>query len=174
MIASLGSGINITRTSGGLSMSMSDADRFLRIWDTRTGTEISRLNTGSDVIGCVSFSKDWNILVTGSDSGLIRFFKWTPSSSVPESTLLASTKSIRNYPNPFPSVTTIEYQLRESGKVDLTILDITGKQVSLLVNELQPPGQHKVEWHAQGLPPGYYSARLIAGQQVIIHKLLKL
>ncbi|MFH0760315.1 MAG: T9SS type A sorting domain-containing protein [Bacteroidota bacterium] len=173
MIASLGSGINITRT-GGLSISMSDVDRFLRIWDTGTGAEMSRLNTESDVICGVSFSDDWKILVTGSESGLIRIFEWSPSSSVPEGAVLASMKSIRNYPNPFPTVTTIEYQLQESCKVDLKIYDDTGKQVSPLVNEFQSQGSQKVVWNAEGLPPGLYFARLIAGQQIIVHKLLKM
>ena len=75
-LASLGSGINITRTSsGGLSMSLSSADKFLRIWNLDTGTELPPLNIETDVVSCAALSADWSVLATGSDSGLIRIFK---------------------------------------------------------------------------------------------------
>jgi WD40 repeat protein len=77
MLASLGSGSNITRTpSGGISMSLSSADKFLRLWDLNTNAELPRLDTGTDVISCAAVSTDWSVLVTGSDSGLIRIFRW--------------------------------------------------------------------------------------------------
>jgi len=173
MMASLGSGVSVTRINGMIYITISNEDRFLRIWDTRTGTEMPRPNTGEDAISCVSFSKDWKILVTGCDSGLIRVFEWS-ASSVPEDAFPASMKSIRSYPNPFPVVTMIEYQLQESSKVDLAVYNETGKQVSLLVNEFQSQGLHQIEWNAVGLPPGLYFARLIAGRQINVHKLLKM
>lgn len=76
MIASCGSGMNINRSSGGFSLSLSDADKLLRIWDVASGTELLLVNTESDVISGVSFSSDWTILVTGSEAGLIRIFQW--------------------------------------------------------------------------------------------------
>ncbi|MFH0760316.1 MAG: WD40 repeat domain-containing protein [Bacteroidota bacterium] len=76
MIASRGSGVNINRSSGGFSLSLSDADKLLRIWDVASGTELSVVNTESDVISGASFSSDWTILVTGSEAGLIRIFEW--------------------------------------------------------------------------------------------------
>ena len=74
-IASLGSGTNVTRSGSQVSISISSADRFIRIWNLTTGAEYSRVNVGSDVIGGISFSSDWSRLVTGSDAGVIRIFQ---------------------------------------------------------------------------------------------------
>ncbi len=74
-LASLGSGTNVTRNGSQVSISISSADRFIRIWNLTTGAEYSRVNVGSDVVGGVSFSADWSRLVTGSDDGVIRIFQ---------------------------------------------------------------------------------------------------
>lgn len=176
LLASVGSGTNITRTpSGGISISLSSADKLLRIWDLKDGTEIlPRVNTGTDAITGVSFSADWSVLVTGSESGLIRIFHWETESSVPQDPVMAALKSIRNRPNPFPGTTTIEYQLLETGKVSLIIYDNLGQPLSTLVNEVQPQGRQQVEWNAEDLPSGLYYGRLTIGQRAIVHKILKL
>lgn len=76
VLASVGSGLNITRTSsGGISISLSSADRLLRLWNLTTGAELPRVNTASDVLSAVSFSRDWRLLVTGADGGSVRVFQ---------------------------------------------------------------------------------------------------
>ena len=63
----------------------------------------------------------------------------------------------QNYPNPFSSSTTIEYNMVENGFVTLTIFDTTGKQVSRLLNEKQTKGNHKVSFNSNGqLQGGVY------------------
>lgn len=57
------------------TISISNADRFLRLWNVSTGEELARVNTGTDVLSGVGFSADWSIFVTGSNTGLIRFFR---------------------------------------------------------------------------------------------------
>ncbi|HBB92988.1 MAG TPA: hypothetical protein DC042_15055 [Bacteroidales bacterium] len=174
LLSSVGSGTNITRTGGGISFSLSSEDKLLRIWDLEAETEfLPRVNTGTDVINGVSFSEDWSVLVTGSESGLIRIFHWEAESSVLPDPVLTALKSIRNHPNPFPGITTIEYQLLEPGKVSLIIYDYLGQPVTNLVNEVQPQGRHQVEWNADELPSGLYFGRLTIGQRAVVHKILK-
>lgn len=74
-LASLGSGTNVTRSGNSVSISISSADRFIRIWNLSTGAEYTRVNVGGDVVGGVSFSADWSRLVTGSDGGVIRIYQ---------------------------------------------------------------------------------------------------
>ncbi|MCX6225601.1 MAG: DUF1565 domain-containing protein [Bacteroidia bacterium] len=81
---------------------------------------------------------------------------------------------VKSYPNPFSAVTTIEYQLQESGEVSLTVYNNIGQPVAALVNEFRPQGRQQVEWNAAGLPSGIYYFRLKAGDQAVMGRILKL
>ncbi|TVP98714.1 MAG: T9SS C-terminal target domain-containing protein [Balneolaceae bacterium] len=71
---------------------------------------------------------------------------------------------MQNYPNPFNSSTTIEYHLPEASNVRLTVYDVTGREVSVLVNERQSGGYHSVSWNASGFATGVYIFKLQAGE----------
>ena len=72
-------------------------------------------------------------------------------------------KLSQNYPNPFNPSTTIKYQLKSSGKVNLTIYDITGCKVKTLVNQQQTVGEYSVTFNASNLVSGLYIYKLKAG-----------
>jgi endonuclease/exonuclease/phosphatase family metal-dependent hydrolase len=77
-----------------------------------------------------------------------------------------------NYPNPFITSTTIEYELQQPEKVTLTIYDHLGKQVhQVQVNQAQ--GSRQIKWNAEGYADGIYYYRLQAGEQVANGKMLK-
>jgi hypothetical protein len=72
---------------------------------------------------------------------------------------------MQNYPNPFNGETTIGYRIRESGsavQVRLGVYDLLGREVALLVNEPQEPGEHRVRWDSGEMAGGVYFARLQA------------
>ena len=52
----------------------------------------------------------------------------------------------QNYPNPFKSATTINYQLPTEAKVNLKIYNSLGQLVKTLVNKKQPTGNYAVRW----------------------------
>lgn len=62
----------------------------------------------------------------------------------------------QNFPNPFNPTTRIIYELRTSSKVAVDIYDILGKEISKLVNKIQPPGKYEVEFDAAGMTSGIY------------------
>jgi Zn-dependent metalloprotease len=66
----------------------------------------------------------------------------------------------QNYPNPFNPITTIQFQLPVSCRVRLTVYDITGRMVTVVVNEKRPAGYHQVEFNAAGLSSGIYFYRI--------------
>ena len=78
---------------------------------------------------------------------------------------------ILNYPNPFKSVTTIEYSVKKLGFVSLKIFDMLGKEIAVLVNEKKPVGNYLVDWNASGLPDGIYFCRLQTGSFVEVKKM---
>ena len=54
-----------------------------------------------------------------------------------------------NYPNPFNSSTSISYSIMEENYINITIYDLIGKRIKLLINKYQSPGHYKVQWNGQ-------------------------
>ena len=79
---------------------------------------------------------------------------------------------LQNYPNPFNPVTTIEFVIRQSSFVHLTIHDLLGREVATLVNEKLAPGTYTRQWDAIGFTSGVYFYRLSAGELVQTRKLV--
>ena len=68
---------------------------------------------------------------------------------------------LQNYPNPAQQNTTFTYRLAETAPVTLTIYDVTGKLVMILVNnEIKPAGTYQVKWDVENMNSGYYIATL--------------
>jgi poly(3-hydroxybutyrate) depolymerase len=80
----------------------------------------------------------------------------------------------QNYPNPFNPVTTIRFGLARGVDVNLTIYDILGRRVAVLVNERMGAGNHDVKFDGAHLASGVYFYRLHAGSFVKTMKLLLL
>lgn len=79
---------------------------------------------------------------------------------------------IQNYPNPFNPSTTIKYGLPEPTKVKLTVHNMLGKQVAVLVNEKQDVGYHHVEFNGTNFSSGVYFYRIQAGRFIESKKFL--
>ena len=67
-----------------------------------------------------------------------------------------------NFPNPFNSKTKIAYELLAYHNVELTIYDILGREVKVLINENQEKGLYEVEFDASSLASGIYFYKLDA------------
>ena len=77
-----------------------------------------------------------------------------------------------NYPNPFNSTTTITYELPGESKVKLTVFDIRGRTVAVLVNNNKAAGVHSTQFDAGSLASGLYFYRLEADKFSQTRKLL--
>lgn len=77
------------------------------------------------------------------------------SSSIPDRFML-----YQNYPNPFNPATKIKYQLTRKSNISLKVFDIRGKEVTALVNEMQPAGTYEVTFDGSSLNSGVYFYRL--------------
>lgn len=81
---------------------------------------------------------------------------------------------LQNYPNPFNPSTTITFELPRASQVNLTVFDIPGREVSVLVNERRNAGVNDVTFDGSSLASGVYFYRLQAGSFVQSKKLLLL
>ena len=75
----------------------------------------------------------------------------------------------QNYPNPFNPSTTISYQIPKSGRVELSIYDVSGRLVRKLVNEYKSEGLHTAEWNGKdssgrSVSSGIYFYRMKSGE----------
>lgn len=69
----------------------------------------------------------------------------------------------QNYPNPFNPSTNISFSIPKNDYVKLSIYDILGREVSVLVNEVLKQGSYEVRWNASGFSGGIYFYKLNAG-----------
>lgn len=68
--------------------------------------------------------------------------------------------------NPFIGTTTLAYTLPAAQQLRLSIYDILGREVAVLVDGVQTAGTHEVRFDAAGLPSGMYVARIQSGRDM--------
>lgn len=98
----------------------------------------------------------------------------TPTAISPDQTgkdLPDSFELDQAYPNPFNPETVIRYALPEAVKVRLTVYNMLGQQVSVLVHQKQSAGHHKVTFKAGQLSSGIYIYRIEAGDFISVKKM---
>jgi hypothetical protein len=77
-----------------------------------------------------------------------------------EGAVAASLALLQNYPNPFNGQTRIRYRMPEAGDVRLTLCDVLGRELHVLVHNTQPAGNYEVVLSSDALPSGVYFIRL--------------
>lgn len=97
------------------------------------------------------------IILKTTSAGVLTNFSDTEN-HIPEDFILE-----QNYPNPFNPSTIISYTIKSEDFVSLIVCDIQGKEVFVLINEKQRPGDYKVKFDPDNLSSGIYLYRLSAG-----------
>ena len=78
----------------------------------------------------------------------------------------------QNYPNPFNPTTKISYSIPKQSYVTLKVIDVLGREVSVLVNKEQSTGNYEVEFDASHLTSGIYFYKIQAGDYVETKKMV--
>jgi hypothetical protein len=88
----------------------------------------------------------------------------------------AAIEMLQNYPNPFNPSTSITYAVGGpvARVVRLSVYDLLGREVALLVNDSRVPGRYEVTWDAANLPSGVYVYRMTAGDHVDAKRMMLL
>lgn len=81
-------------------------------------------------------------------------------------------KLFQNLPNPFNRQTTIPFYIPESGPVRLTVTDLIGKEVLVLVDRTLPPGSYSCKVDAGLLSPGVFLVSLNFNSQTVVKKMI--
>jgi outer membrane protein assembly factor BamB len=101
-------------------------------------------------------------------------FRDTVTSVGEENRIVESYRLEQNYPNPFNSTTNIKYSIPQSGRVTLTIYDIMGRVVAVLLDKYQEAGSYDVIFQPKDLASGIYFYTLNSGNFTSTKKLILL
>jgi hypothetical protein len=87
---------------------------------------------------------------------------------IPANTLITG-----NSPNPFMQTTQVGFGIPSDGRVTLTVYDVGGRAVDVLLDQSMPAGYHSVTWRGgTSLGMGLYFVRLRFGTEEVTHKVV--
>jgi hypothetical protein len=111
-----------------------------------------------------------------ADEVLFQFYKGASTSiGEPETSALPDKfRLMQNYPNPFNPTTKIVFELSNRSKVNLKVFDLSGRDISTLVNDYMSAGQHSVQFNGTNLSTGVYIYRMITDNEVFTRKMMLL
>jgi len=127
----------------------------------RTGTIPSHASAGmyhynaNAVVEEDRFRDSFMLMKAWSDSGLLAAGGWANIGEKEVFNVFVS-------PNPFNQISVISYQLPVGGIINLTVYDITGREVAALAEGFEPCGWHQVVFNGGSLSSGVYFVRLVA------------
>ncbi|UCG52226.1 MAG: T9SS type A sorting domain-containing protein [Candidatus Latescibacterota bacterium] len=80
-------------------------------------------------------------------------------------------------PNPFTSVTELDFFLAKPGRANVSVYDVAGRRVATLIDRPYPAGTHRITWNgdaenSERLPSGMYFVRLNASGHQSVTKVL--
>ena len=78
----------------------------------------------------------------------------------------------QNYPNPFNPYTNIMYSIEKTSSINLSVFDILGREIRILINEEQLPGSYNVKFDGSNLPSGLYLYKLTGDDFHLAKKML--
>ena len=125
------------------------------------GGTSSNLNADYSVFTLLRFNEDTEVGIDENNSGKG----------------LSSFKLEQNYPNPFNPTTKIKYTVGDAKfasqtNIQLKVYDVLGKEIAVLVNKEQKPGNYEISFNAASLSSGVYFYQLIAGGFHIVKKMI--
>lgn len=118
------------------------------------------------------YGKQTDVVIVITDSGkasidtVLRVYIEDVYTSIDDSSIPTSYELYQNYPNPFNPETTIKFALPEESNVKLSVINLLGEEVEMLVNQIMEQGIHKVRWNANDFSSGIYIYKIEASSTI--------
>ena len=118
---------------------------------------------------------DGALYYTEYGPGTVRRVAYTSLVGV-ESPPSAPGLSLAAAPNPFTTTTRVHLSVRETGQTRLSLYDVGGRRLRVLVDGPLPAGEHNLEWDGKdedgrALPAGVYLARLENANTIMVARM---
>ena len=78
----------------------------------------------------------------------------------------------QNYPNPFNPTTSIQFAIPKESHVKLSVFNILGQEIQVLVNKNMNAGNYKINFNASKLNSGLYLYRIETADYTSVRKML--
>ena len=142
-------------------------------WDASQEKSAYRIRTGNsfkDLTGILYYSYGNYKLIPRKNSDFVGF----TTDVRKEKTIVNKYILSQNYPNPFNPSTNIQYTIMKAERVKLTVFNLLGQKVKILVNKFQSPGKYNVHFNGSDLPSGIYFYKITAGAYQDVKKMILL
>ncbi len=177
----VGMSYNMLDSMVGLADSLSGGNYTSASWGTLVAARTAAANAmarsySASVSAADTLAQAKNALKAALDGLVLTGVKDPTDNDVPGTFALS-----QNYPNPFNPTTMIGYKVPGTGNrheaigsswVRLSVFDLLGREVAVLLDELKEPGNYTVKFDASGLASGVYLYRLTAGGFVQTRKMI--
>jgi hypothetical protein len=144
-----------------------------------TGPYSFNLTSVTDSTGCNNTRALQTLIVTSSPCTQQRSVVTTQAVQKPLLTEAKSQPGItftnslgQNYPNPFTNETTISFSLAKPAKVNLTLFDMNGRLVKVLVSGSREAGTHTIRFNSGSLSKGLYLYKLQTGDYSAVKRMI--
>ena len=116
--------------------------------------------SATNLAGTGYWSAVWNFRINAT--GIFQY-----SSGIPK-----KFKLYNNYPNPFNPATIIKFDIPKKSFIKIKIYDITGKEISNLVDMEMEPGGYEISWNGANYASGVYFYKIEAGDYIKVMKMM--
>lgn len=83
-----------------------------------------------------------------------------------------SLTDIQVFPNPVSSSASLAFCNHKSGKIQIELLDISGKIIRNIYSEYLSKGEHKISLETNGIPDGLYFIRIHNGESMAVQRVI--
>lgn len=148
----------------GMNTGYSVGDNSIIVKTTNKGITWTEQQTPlSANLSCVEFTDSLNGFAAGENGTIFKTNNGGMTSVNDPSLSVSDFMLHQNYPNPFNPSTTINFEMKKSGRVSLIVYDIQGKIVRTLYDDLAEAGSHSVKFNAKDLAAGTYLYTFMSG-----------
>lgn len=142
-----------------------------QMWEAEYRTEYTYHNNTNYIIEeneFYNFGDEW-------DNDYRTIYRYASSVTTQPGEAVETFRLQQNYPNPFNPTTVIGFQLSEASDVKITVYDMLGREIAVLLDEFRASGEYEVDFDASGLSSGIYIYRLqtdsfIKSRKMILQK----
>lgn len=166
--------IIIASTTNGIYTSKNNGDSWEDIENLKSGNAKSENNIENTVIGIKTMTVIKDNIFAGSENGKLWKLNITNilSTDIISYPLEKVEFFIKIYPNPVSDLALIEYRTNRKERVKIYLIDLSGKNISLLLNEVREPGLYYLDFERNNLPGGIYFLKMITAQGIQTRKML--
>ena len=151
---------------GGFQITLSDRDVEIDLslppgWDySRKGNQLVAYGIDGS-----SLPDDFQLFIQDPKAvQSIKLAGWNRTSVYAKKEIIPESFSLKANPNPFNPGCNITFILAQSSDIEISLFDISGKQVHFIRNSNLTQGEHSIYWEPKNIASGTYFVRLYDGK----------